>query len=112
MVLIVALVLLGIEWQPVWVAAAGGAGLGLTGLFGWLVSRRTTSGSADRSDSGTLFEAMNQFRKDQELVIKRQDETIRRQDNQLREQAEQLISLRSHVAVLEDKVRRLEGRET
>lgn len=47
--------LFGVQWQPVWVALAGGAGVGATALVSWLLGRRRESGSISTSDAATLW---------------------------------------------------------
>lgn len=47
--------LLGVQWGPVWVALAGGSGVGLTALATWVLGRRRESGTVATSDAGTLW---------------------------------------------------------
>lgn len=70
------------DWGPVWVSLAGGAGVALTALLSWAMARRRESGSTETSDAATLWSA---------------SETIRL------EQREEIVRLRERVAVLEDQ---------
>lgn len=84
---------LGVQWQPVWVALAAGGGTGAVALATWLLGRRRESGTVATSEAGKLWDAY-----DRVMVRVESDNSTLREDN---------AKLRERVAVLEAEVERL-----
>lgn len=98
-------VLLAADWQPVWVALAGGAGVAATGLASWLLARRRESGSVRTSDAATLWNAYDRIMD----RLTSEVEQLRERIAVLEAENAEYRHCRERVAVLEAEVARLRG---
>lgn len=101
--------LLGVQWGPVWVALAGGSGVGLTALATWVLGRRRESGSISTSQAETLWEAAEQIRVElREEVVARREEVVHLRE-ELNTSRSEVVSLRTELADARAEIGRLHG---
>lgn len=90
--------LFGVQWQPVWVALAGGAGVGATALVSWLLGRRRESGSISTSDAATLWAESQAMRRElREEVVARREEVVHLRED-LASAKSEVVGLRGELA--------------
>lgn len=75
----------------------------------YVIHLRTNSGSVEKSDASTLFNAMDQFQKAQGVIIERQDKIIEKQGNTIQSQASHIAQLERKVAGMEVQIAHLEA---
>jgi hypothetical protein len=107
---------LGVQWGPVWTAAAGGAGVAFTALVTWLLGRRRESGTVETSDASTLWAEAREIMRDrrEENAVLRERIAVLEQGRQedrarIRELEDERREDRARISDLEDEVGRLKA---